>query len=73
MVLEVSEDVNVLRIGELGEADGVGHIESVDLLGYAGEVRWAQDKNNLRWSTLRIMLPDDLPDSPAYAFRVSFQ
>ena len=73
IVLEIPEGTKVLQIRELGESDGVGHIESVELLGYGGEVRWSQDKSMPRWSTLRIILPDDLPASPAHAFRVSFQ
>ncbi len=73
IALDIPEGTKVLQIRELGEVGGVGHIESIDLLGYDGHIRWGQGKNNLRWTSLRIMLPDDLPDSPAYAFRVEFQ
>jgi alpha-L-fucosidase len=73
IVLEVPEDTKVLRIAELGEKGGIGHVESIELLGCQSDIRWGQEKNNLDRSCLRVVLPDNLPDSPAYAFRVNFQ
>jgi alpha-L-fucosidase len=62
-----------LAVPELGERGGVGHVGCVSLLGHDGELRWSQDKNNLDWTTLRIIVPDGLPPAPAHAFRIDFE
>jgi len=70
ILLERPENRQVLEIRSLSQARGIGPVQDVVLLGYDGELRWGHDRE---WrSGFRIVLPEDLPDRHALAFRIEF-